>query len=63
MDQYFTWLKTHKNQLENIESEKQEIIKSKVWDSISEIFIARNSIYGTVVKKNRKRNIISCKKW
>lgn len=30
VDQYFTWLKTHKNQLENIESEKQEIIKSKV---------------------------------
>ena len=51
VDQYFTWLKTHKNQLENIEPEKQEIIKSKVWDSISEIFIARNSIYGTVVKK------------
>ena len=51
VDQYFAWLKTHKNQLENIELEKQEIIKSKVWDSISEIFIARNSIYGTVVKK------------
>lgn len=59
VDQYFTWLKTHKNQLENIESEKQEIIKSKVWDSISEIFIARNSIYGTVVKKIEREILLA----
>lgn len=59
VDQYFAWLKTHKNQLENIEPEKQEIIKSKVWDSISEIFIARNSIYGTVVKKIEREILLA----
>ena len=59
VDQYFDWLKTHKNQLENIEPEKQEIIKSKVWDSISEIFIARNSIYGTVVKKIEREILLA----
>ena len=61
VDQYFAWLKTHKNQLENIEPEKQEIIKSKVWDSISEIFIARNSIYGTVVKKIEREILLAVK--
>lgn len=59
VDQYFAWLKTHKNQLENIEPEKQEIIKSKVWNSISEIFIARNSIYGTVVKKIEREILLA----
>lgn len=59
VDQYFAWLKTHKNQLENIEPKKQEIIKSKVWDSISEIFIARNSIYGTVVKKIEREILLA----
>src|SRR5699024_9975837 len=59
VDQYFAWLKTHKNQLENIEPEKQEIIKSKVWHSISEIFIARNSIYGTVVKKIEREILLA----
>lgn len=59
VDQYFSWLKTHKNQLENIEPEKQEIIKSKVWNSISEIFIARNSIYGTVVKKIEREILLA----
>lgn len=61
VDQYFTWIETHEKELKNIPAKKQEIIKSKVWDSISEIFIARNSIYGTVVKKIEREILLAVK--
>ncbi len=61
VDQYFTWLETHEKELKNIPAKKQEIIRSKVWDSISEIFIARNSIYGTVVKKIEREILLAVK--
>lgn len=59
VDQYFTWLKTHEKELKNIPAKKQDIIKSKVWDSVSEIFIARNTIYGTVVKKIEREILLA----
>lgn len=59
VDQYFSWLKSHERDLENIPLEKQELIKSKVWDSVSEIFIARNTIYGTVVKKIEREILLA----
>lgn len=59
VDQYFTWLKTHEKELKNIPEKKQDIIKSKVWDSVSEIFIARNTIYGTVVKKIEREILLA----
>lgn len=59
VDQYFTWLKTHEKELKNIPVKKQDIIKSKVWDSVSEIFIARNTIYGTVVKKIEREILLA----
>lgn len=59
VDQYFSWLKSHERDLENISLKKQELIKSKVWDSVSEIFIARNTIYGTVVKKIEREILLA----
>lgn len=59
VDQYFTWLKTHEKELKNIPAKKQDVIKSKVWDSVSEIFIARNTIYGTVVKKIEREILLA----
>lgn len=61
VDQYFIWLKSHEREIESIEPEKQEIIKSKVWDSVSEIFIARNNVYGTVVKKIEREILLAVK--
>lgn len=59
VDQYFSWLKSHERDLENISLKKKELIKSKVWDSVSEIFIARNTIYGTVVKKIEREILLA----
>lgn len=61
VDQYLTWLKTHEKDFENLPYEKENLIKSKLWDSISEIFIARNSTYGTVVKKIEKEILLAVK--
>ena len=61
VDQYFSWVKSHEQEFENIPLEKQELIKSKVWDSVSEIFIARNTIYGTVVKKIEREILLAVK--
>ena len=61
VDQYFSWTKAHGRDLENLDSEKQDLIKSKLWDSISEIFIARNTTYGTVVKKIEREILLAVK--
>ena len=61
VDQYFSWIKAHGKDLENLDSEKQDLIKSKLWDSISEIFIARNTTYGTVVKKIEREILLAVK--
>lgn len=62
VDQYFSWTKAHGKDLKEISPQKQDLIKSKVWDSISEIFIARNTIYGTVVKKIEREILLAVKK-
>lgn len=62
VDQYFSWTKAHGRDLENLDSEKQDLIKSKLWDSISDIFIARNTTYGTVVKKIEREILLAIKK-
>ncbi|WP_019124365.1 hypothetical protein [Peptoniphilus grossensis] len=62
VDQYFSWTKAHGRDLENLDSEKQDLIKSKLWDSISDIFIARNTTYGTVVKKIEREILLAVKK-
>ena len=62
VDQYFTWTKSHEKELEKMDPQKQDLIKSKLWDSISEIFIARNTIYGTVVKKIEREILLAVKK-
>ncbi len=62
VDQYFTWTKSHEKELEKMDSQKQDLIKSKLWDSISEIFIARNTTYGTVVKKIEREILLAVKK-
>lgn len=59
VDQYFNWLRSHGRELEKISPEKQDLIKSKLWDSISEIFIARNTSYGTVVKKIEREILLA----
>ena len=61
VDQYFKWTKVHGKELNDIDPEKQDLIKSKVWDSISEIFIARNTTYGTVVKKIEREILLAVK--
>lgn len=61
VDQYFSWTKAHGRDLENLDSEKQDLIKSKLWDSISDIFIARNTTYGTVVKKIEREILLAVK--
>ena len=61
VDQYFSWIKAHGRDLENLDSGKQDLIKSKLWDSISDIFIARNTIYGTVVKKIEREILLAVK--
>ena len=61
VEQFLTWIKLHEKELEGIDKQKQELIKSKVWDSISEIFIARNSVYGTVVKKIEREILLAVK--
>ena len=61
VDQYFSWTKAHCRDLENLDSEKQDLIKSKLWDSISDIFIARNTTYGTVVKKIEREILLAVK--
>lgn len=62
VDQYLTWIKFHEKELKVIDKQKQELVKSKVWDSISEIFIARNSVYGTVVKKIERELLLAVKR-
>lgn len=62
VDQYFTWTKSHEKELEKMNPQKQDLIKSKLWDSISEIFIARNTTYGTVVKKIEREILLAVKK-
>lgn len=62
VDQYFSWTKAHGKDLKEIDSKKQDLIKSKVWDSISDIFIARNTTYGTVVKKIEREILLAVKK-
>lgn len=62
VDQYFSWTKSHGKDLKEIDSKKQDLIKSKVWDSISDIFIARNTTYGTVVKKIEREILLAVKK-
>lgn len=62
VDQYFSWTKAHGKDLKEISPQKQDLIKSKVWDSISEIFIARNTTYGTVVKKIEREILLAVKK-
>ena len=62
VDQYFSWTKSHGKDLKEISPQKQDLIKSKVWDSISEIFIARNTTYGTVVKKIEREILLAVKK-
>ncbi|MDU6783087.1 hypothetical protein [uncultured Peptoniphilus sp.] len=61
VDQYFSWTKAHCKDLKEIDSKKQDLIKSKVWDSISDIFIARNTTYGTVVKKIEREILLAVK--
>lgn len=61
VDQYFSWTKAHGRDLENLDSEKLDLIKSKLWDSISDIFIARNTTYGTVVKKIEREILLAVK--
>lgn len=62
VDQYLTWIKFHEKELKVLDKQKQELVKSKVWDSISEIFIARNSVYGTVVKKIERELLLAVKR-
>lgn len=62
VDQYFSWTKSLGKDLKEISPQKQDLIKSKVWDSISEIFIARNTTYGTVVKKIEREILLAVKK-
>lgn len=62
VDQYFSWTKAHGKDLKEISPQKQDLIKSKVWDSVSEIFIARNTTYGTVVKKIEREILLAVKK-
>lgn len=62
VDQYFSWTKAHGKDLKEIDPKKQDLIKSKVWDSISDIFIARNTSYGTVVKKIEREILLAVKK-
>lgn len=62
VDQYLTWIKFHEKELKDLDKQKQELVKSKVWDSISEIFIARNSVYGTVVKKIERELLLAVKR-
>ena len=61
VDQYLTWLRSHEKDFKNLPYEKENLIKSKLWDSISEIVIARNSTYGTVVKKIEKEILLAVK--
>lgn len=62
VDQYFSWTKAHGKDLKEIDPKKKDLIKSKVWDSISDIFIARNTSYGTVVKKIEREILLAVKK-
>lgn len=62
VNQYIDWLKAHERELEKIPPQKQELIKTKVWESISELFVARNTTYGTVVKKIEREILLAVKK-
>lgn len=61
VDQYLHWIRTNRRDLEKMSPQKQELIKSKVWTSISDLFIARNTSYGTVVKKIEREILLAVK--
>ncbi|PSJ31487.1 hypothetical protein UF10_02255 [Peptostreptococcus russellii] len=60
-ENFFDWIDNHQKELEEIPSKEEFQIKVEIWKSLSDLLVAKNSAFGTEIKKIEKEILIAVK--
>lgn len=58
---FYKWMDEHKARLEQMTDEEQLQLKIQIWKSFSDLLVASNSSFGTVIKKVEREILIAVK--
>lgn len=58
---FYEWMDEHKERLEQMTDEEQLQLKIQIWKSFSDLLVANNSSFGTVIKKIEREILIAVK--
>ena len=58
---FYKWMDEHKERLEQMTDEEQLQLKIQIWKSFSDLLVASNSSFGTVIKKVEREILIAVK--
>ncbi|MEG0249311.1 MAG: hypothetical protein RR561_01875 [Peptostreptococcus sp.] len=60
-ENFFGWIENHQKELESVPIKEQFQIKMQIWKSLSDLLVAKNSAFGTEIKKIEKEILIAVK--
>ncbi len=58
---FYEWMDEHKERLEQMTNEEQLQLKIQIWKSFSDLLVASNSSFGTIIKKTEREILIAVK--
>lgn len=58
---FYEWMDEHKERLESMTEQEQLQLKIQIWKSFSDLFVAKNSAFGTEIKKIEREILIAVK--
>lgn len=59
IDDFYIWMNEHKEKLDKMTEEEQLNLKIQIWKSFSDLLVAKNSAFGTEIKKVEKEILIA----
>ncbi|WP_326828333.1 hypothetical protein [Tissierella pigra] len=61
IEDFYEWMDKHKERLDKMTDEEQLQLKIQIWKSFSDLLVARNSAFGTEIKKIEREILIAVK--
>ncbi|SHK50099.1 hypothetical protein SAMN02745248_02681 [Hathewaya proteolytica DSM 3090] len=61
IEDFYKWMDQHKEELQQMTDEEQLQLKIQIWKSFSDLLVASNSSFGTVIKKIEREVLIAVK--
>ncbi|HLR21111.1 MAG TPA: hypothetical protein VK087_03820 [Tissierellaceae bacterium] len=58
---FYNWMDSHEKELKKMTDEEQLQLKIQIWKSFSDLLVARNSAFGTEVKKIEREILVAVK--